>query len=136
MQFGASVPAAPQAIALSEMNDHKIAKLLSHAAPHNRPRRGRFAIEEMGMAVDSLQKQPARVRGQPLQEGPVGQSGGRPSRGAQQGDARRRSDLRQRGRGGTKPDLALIKQVEHAPTSVLEGPVRLCRDSGLGSQGR
>jgi hypothetical protein len=28
------------------------------------------------MAVDSLQKQPARVRGQPLQEGPVGQSGG------------------------------------------------------------
>jgi hypothetical protein len=34
--------------------------------------------------------------------------------------------------GGTKPDLALIKQVEQVTTSVLEGPVRLCRDSGLG----
>jgi hypothetical protein len=32
MQYGASVPAAPQAIALSEINDHKIAKLLSHPA--------------------------------------------------------------------------------------------------------
>jgi hypothetical protein len=36
--------------------------------------------------------------------------------------------------GGTKPDLALIKQVEQVPTPVLEGPVRLCRDSGRGSQ--
>jgi hypothetical protein len=32
MQYGDSVPAAPRAIALSEMNDHKIAKLLSHPA--------------------------------------------------------------------------------------------------------
>jgi hypothetical protein len=32
MQYGACVPAAPEAIAISEMNDHKIAKLLSHPA--------------------------------------------------------------------------------------------------------
>jgi hypothetical protein len=32
MPYGASVPAAPQAIALSEIHDHKIAKLLSHLA--------------------------------------------------------------------------------------------------------
>jgi hypothetical protein len=31
---------------------------------------------------------------------------------------------------------AVIEQVEQVPMSVLEGLVRLCRDAGLGSQGR
>jgi hypothetical protein len=87
------------------------------------------------MAVDSLQKQPARVRGsrsrrasQAIRRGPSG--------------CRNKATLavepppRQRGLLGTKPDLALIKQVEQVPTWILDGPVRLCRDSGLGSQGR
>jgi hypothetical protein len=102
--------------------------------PYNRPRRGRFAIEEMGMgmAVDSLQKQPARVRRQPPQEGPVGQSGGAAPPGVRNKAMLAAAALfDSEAFGGTKPDLALIKQMEQAPTSVLEGPVRLCRNSGL-----
>ena len=89
------------------------------------------------MAVDSLQKQPARVRGQPLQEGPVGQSGGGAPPGVRNKPTLAAEALFDRKAcGGTKPDLPLIKQVEQAPTSVLDGPFRPCRDSGLGSQGR
>jgi hypothetical protein len=89
------------------------------------------------MAVDSLQKQPARVRAQPVQEGPAGQSGeGAPPGVRNKATLAAEALFDSEACGGTKPDLALIKQVEQAPTSVLEGTVRLCRDSGLGSQGR
>jgi hypothetical protein len=81
------------------------------------------------MAVDSLQKQPARVRGQPLQEGPVGQSGGGVPPGVRnEATFAAQALFDSEACGGTKPDLALIKQVQQVPTPVLEGPVRLCRD--------
>src|SRR5260370_1342870 len=41
-------------------------------------REGRFATEEMGMAVNSLQKQPARGPGRPFEKGRSGNPAGRP----------------------------------------------------------
>lgn len=80
------------------------------------------------MAVVSLQKQPARVRGQPLQEGASGNPGGRPPGVRNKPTLAAEALFDSEACGGTKPDLALIKQVVQAPSPVLDGPVRLCRD--------
>src|SRR5438270_4446158 len=42
-------------------------------------REGRFATKEMGMAVNSLQKQPARGPGRPFEKGRSGNPAGRPA---------------------------------------------------------
>src|SRR5271167_839746 len=42
------------------------------------PRRAAFATEEMGMAVNSLQKQPARGQGRPFEKGRSGNPAGKP----------------------------------------------------------
>jgi hypothetical protein len=103
------------------MDDHEIAKLLSHPAARWRLAKGRFATEEMGMAVNSLQKQPARASGRPFEKGRSGNPAGRP-RGA-----RNKATLAAEALFDSEAEALSRKAVELA-LGGSEGALRLCLD--------
>ena len=77
---------ATRLIAVSAVRYHQIDKLPSYSTARWRPATGRFATEEMRMAVNSLQKQPARGPGRPFEKGRPGNPAGRPRGRDQQPD--------------------------------------------------
>src|SRR5260370_2747785 len=103
------------------MNGHKIAKISSYSAARWRPGRGRFATEEMGMAVNLLQKQPARGPGRPFEKGRSGNPAGRP-RGA-----RNKATLAAEALFDSEAE-ALSRQAVELALGGSEGALRLCLD--------
>jgi hypothetical protein len=107
------------------MNGHQIAKLSSYSAARSRPATGRFATEEMGMAVNSLQKQPVRGQGRPFEKGRSGNPAGRP-RGA-----RNKATLAAEALFDSEAEALSRKAVELALGVSVGGQLRdLCSNRG------
>jgi hypothetical protein len=86
-----------------------------------RPATGRFATEEMGMAVNSLQKQPARGPGRPFEKGRSGNPAGRPH------GARNKATLAAEALFDSEAEALSRKAVELA-LGGSEGALRICLD--------